>query len=58
MYSENKLGLINNANNEDDDNSGLIHPKKNTTITQQIFPKQTTGTNNLPKDNQLHRHIF
>ena len=55
LYSENKLGLINNANNEDDDNSGLIHPKKNTTITQQILKNNEILGGSKKKINQKQK---
>ena len=55
LYSDNKLGMKNNSNIEDDENSGLIHPKKNTTITQQILKNNELLGGNKKKINQKQK---
>ena len=54
LYSDNNIGLTNNPN-EDDENFGLFHPKKNTTITQQIMKNNELLGGNKKKMNQKQK---
>ena len=54
LYCDNNLGLINNPN-EDDESFGLFHPKKNTTITQQIMKNNELLGGNKKKMNQKQK---